>query len=134
MINYRHPQYETLDEEQIQAINLMHISREAMLTAANNDVNSAKAIYPSWVALETALQRLWGFTEDISYVKFWHYPHCTCPKIDNDDLYPSGLYVFNNSCPIHGTVVETNDSKELKDIIAKALEKSKKGTTKEELF
>ena len=128
MINHQHPQYETLTHAQVQAINLLHVSREAMLTAANNDVNSAKAIYPSWLALEAALQRLWGFPEDVNWVKTWHYPHCTCPKMDNDDSYPHGYYTYSGSCPIHGKMLleTSSDSKELRDVISKALKKGKK--------
>jgi len=114
MINHRHPQYKTLDQNQIQAINLLHVAREAILTAANNDVKSAKAIYPSWMALETALQRLWGFAEDTNYIKFWYYPHCTCAKFDNDDNYPYGLYIINGSCPIHGKEMNDGGSSAIK--------------------
>ena len=128
MINHKHPQYQLLNANQIQAINLMHVAREAMLTAANNDVKSAQAIYPSWLALETALQRLWGFSENINYVRTWTYPHCSCPKIDNEDSYPHGYYVSSGSCPIHGSAVEPAEDKksmELKDVLTKALKKGK---------
>lgn len=122
MINHRHPQYATLNQTQIQAINLLHVAREAMLTAANNDVESAKAIYPSWMALEAVLQRLWGFPEDVNWVKFWYYPYCTCPTIDNNDAYPHGYYSYSGSCPIHGhKLAESSDSKELKDVLEKTL-------------
>lgn len=105
MINPRHPQYPTLDKDQIQAINLLHVAREAMHTAAYNDLKSAQAIYPSWLALEASLQRLWGFTEDSNYIRTWDYPHCTCPKMDNDDNYPHGYYTYSLNCPIHGQLL-----------------------------
>lgn len=111
MINTLHPQYKHLTKDQVQSINLLHISREAMLTAASNDLESAKTIYPLWLALEAALQRLWGFPENVRYVRTWEYPYCKCPKIDNEDRYPSGEYIVNSKCPIHGQDIKDENNK-----------------------
>ena len=51
--------------------------------------------------IELELQRLWGFKEDHKFIKFWEFPKCVCPKLDNEDRWPSGVYVYNCSCPIH---------------------------------
>jgi hypothetical protein len=106
MINEKCSKFKDLNNEQVYAINLLHDAREIMFTAAETTIDNAKAIYPAWLALEAALQRLWGFDEDATYIKIWNYPHCSCPKIDNDDTYPFGYYTFNNDCPIHGKIYE----------------------------
>jgi hypothetical protein len=51
---------------------------------------------------EFELQKLWGFPEDSKFHRFWHTPKCTCPKLDNDDNYPSGYYSINLQCKLHG--------------------------------
>lgn len=52
--------------------------------------------------IEYELQALWGFKKDKKYHKFWNLPGCQCPKMDNDDIWPSGYYITSGSCPIHG--------------------------------
>jgi hypothetical protein len=52
--------------------------------------------------IEFELQDLWGFPRDARYHKFWLRPKCTCPKLDNEDAYPTGFYTTNQECPIHG--------------------------------
>lgn len=52
--------------------------------------------------IETELQALWGFEQNINYYKFWDVPACVCSKLDNNDNYPHGHYYVNNRCPVHG--------------------------------
>lgn len=53
-------------------------------------------------SLEFMLQRLWGFRMDNKFHRFWERPRCACPKMDNDDRYPTGIYVVSGSCILHG--------------------------------
>lgn len=55
-----------------------------------------------WDLIEYQLQDCWGFERNNSWFKFWDRPGCTCPKMDNDDSYPSGIYNIRGDCPIHG--------------------------------
>jgi len=52
--------------------------------------------------LEYKIQEAYHFEKDQNYHRFWEAPKCKCPKIDNSDSWPSGLYTFNLNCPIHG--------------------------------
>lgn len=52
--------------------------------------------------LEFRLQRLWGFSEDKNFHRFWETPKCTCPKMDNADAYPYRQYI-NMDCKLHGS-------------------------------
>lgn len=51
--------------------------------------------------IEFKLQETWGFPLDANFHRFWDYPKCECPKIDNYDAYPHLQYI-NNNCPLHG--------------------------------
>ena len=51
--------------------------------------------------IEFLLQEAWGFDRDEKYHKFWEFPNCQCPDMDNRDRYPSEYYVISGECPIH---------------------------------
>lgn len=56
---------------------------------------------------EFRLQDLWGFAQDSAYHKYWNFiPGCTCPKLDNSDLFGSNYRVITGSCPYHGENVK----------------------------
>ena len=52
--------------------------------------------------IEETLGEIWFGKADLSYYKFWKVPKCTCPKIDNADIDPSGAYYYSIDCPLHG--------------------------------
>lgn len=53
-------------------------------------------------SIEFSLQDLWGFPRNIHFHAFWKIKGCQCPKMDNQDAYPSGHYVKVKNCPYHG--------------------------------
>lgn len=65
---------------------------------------SLKNKYKQLTDIEFNMQMLYGEPEDIKYHKFWETPKCTCPKIDNLELFPSDNPIFDKECPIHGTI------------------------------
>lgn len=65
-----------------------------------NDDNLSQ-FYKKLTNIEFDMQLLYGEVEDISYHKFWETPKCTCPKIDNIEIYPSKTPFFDKKCPIH---------------------------------
>lgn len=102
MINTFHPKYEVLSQDRVLTIDLLHTVRDLIEVCAKQSEDVAKDLYSIWLKNETTLQKMWGFDEDVKYIKWWNYPRCTCPKMDNDDAYPSGYYVTSGNCPIHG--------------------------------
>lgn len=52
--------------------------------------------------IEFKLQELWGFPKDARWHKFWEVSHCLCPKMDNNDWYPTGRCFISGNCPVHG--------------------------------
>ena len=67
-----------------------------------NDANELKLYDAYYTFLEFETQKLLEMKEDIAYHKFWMRPKCECPYLDNNDRYPSGIYIKNNNCPLHG--------------------------------
>lgn len=85
--------------------NIFLVSEESR----SNDLQ--RALYKEWYALEQELQILWKFDQDDNKIKFWNFPACSCPKMDNNDNYPYGYYVYSGGCIVHGDKVnvETKD-------------------------
>lgn len=52
-----------------------------------------RARQAGWAENQYALQRAWGFPEDPNYHRAWWIKGCTCPKMDNDDNYPTGYSI-----------------------------------------
>jgi hypothetical protein len=63
---------------------------------------SASTYVELWEQNEYRLQELWGFPKDPNYHRFWEMAGCTCPKMDNEDAYPTGYYTRSGNCPLHG--------------------------------
>jgi len=67
-----------------------------------NSDDNLKSYYKKLTDNEYNMQLLYGEDEDISFHRFWETPKCTCPKIDNIEIYPSKTPIFDNNCKIHG--------------------------------
>ena len=59
--------------------------------------------------LEYHIQQLWDFDPDRTKHRYWcRLKFCSCPTLDNDELFGTGMRRINYSCPYHGDVrVET---------------------------
>lgn len=92
-----------LTENTIHKIEDLHRKREdyynRMLIAPESDLKVWDKLCEE---LEFELQDLWKFDRNINFHKFWNRPRCLCPKMDNDDRYPTGNYVTMEDCPLHG--------------------------------
>ena len=55
-----------------------------------------------WTSIQFLLQEAWGFPEDVRFHRFWDMKGCKCPKMDNNDSYPSGFYITGGDCRVHG--------------------------------
>lgn len=91
-------------EDSIEAIKAIHQLKILIYEAMEQETELFKLIeYAKNLTLcEFELQKLWGFPEDGRYHRFWLAPKCSCPKLDNEDLYPSIYYYIEGDCPIHG--------------------------------
>lgn len=70
-----------------------------------------KSLKKEWTQNELEIQKAFGLEQNTKYHKFWRMIGCTCPKIDNEDNWPSGYYFINGNCPIHGKH-SINDTKD----------------------
>lgn len=90
--------------QNLEAIKDMHMLKQIIYIDIEQENNGKrlKELALDLQEVEFELQRLWGFTEDARYHKFWQYPKCTCPQMDNEDRYGTKYKIVNQQCPLHG--------------------------------
>lgn len=104
-LNERLVLQQKLSESEVAEILRLHeykLTIRAKMKALPPDNPKIKAYAKDLERIEFLLQDAWKFERNINYHKFWEAPHCTCPKMDNDDAYPTGYYVRHLGCPVHG--------------------------------
>ena len=96
---------QNLSESEVAEILRLHeykLTIRAKMRALPSDNPKIKAYAKDLEQIEFLLQDAWKFPRDVKFHRFWEAPHCTCPKMDNYDAWPSGHYVRNFGCPVHG--------------------------------
>jgi len=89
--------------EQVEEICKLHVKKHDLFKIMEKaPVKDLPELADKATELEYQLQRAWGFPSNSYYHRFWEVPRCTCPKTDNEDRYPSGYYIMDKGCPVHG--------------------------------
>ena len=115
MINLELAKTRDINNTDIMQIQLLHAERTTIIKSMRGiePLADGKLVYTVREAaylhycgdlmqiLESELQRLWKFEQDLSYTKFWLLPHCTCPVLDNEDRMGYGA-IIDGGCPVHG--------------------------------
>ena len=95
-----------LTEGEVEKIKELHVCRLILEweIATNKDADF-ESLIRDWHEVQFKLQEAWKFPLDKNYHRFWDIPTCKCPKMDNDDAYPTGYYVYSADCPLHGPIM-----------------------------
>ena len=118
MINVELAVARGLSDEDIEAINLRHNTREVTETALAMIAAGQGRGVPDdrwdllkvWRANESELQKLWGFPVDSSYHKEFRIEGCSCPKEDNEQYVGTQYRYVSKSCPFHGLVAKHDEA------------------------
>ena len=94
---------------QISNSNLLEAIEGKMFGAKCIKADNGKAVAILWknamlFKLNKELTKLWNFdiNDTEKYYRFWETPKCSCPKLDNEDRYSVGDYIYSFDCIIHG--------------------------------
>lgn len=88
-----------LSEEDVLVIKALHKKLDLV---ANNPEDFYKPVEVI-SSLETALQVMWGFPTMKRFHSHWHrIKGCSCAGMDSSELFGTGLFWKNGSCPWHG--------------------------------
>jgi len=107
MINKKLAKKQKLSPETIGEILLLHDKRDEIEAGMKEmDPVKHKAIlkimFLNWRANEYKLQELWGFEKNANYHQDYLLPHCTCPKMDNQDYLGTNMRWTTEGCIYHG--------------------------------
>ncbi len=81
---------------------MVETTMEAQKVDNTEDIRYLKEGDQALSSIDFMLQHLWGFQMNDKFHRFWERPRCGCPKMDNDDRYPTGVYVIGGQCILHG--------------------------------
>jgi hypothetical protein len=101
MINRNLAEERGLDPTTIATIGVLQHLCDKVVEAAEDDPRLVEELYKNWLAMQRRLQVLWGFEQNDSYIRFWTFPSCSCPVLDNKDSYASGYFIVSEGCPVH---------------------------------
>ena len=94
-----------LSEEGVQLLLKLHEKRwkkiELMKTLDPTDRSALHSLRNQITEIDFELQRTWGFEVNKNFHRFFDLPHCTCPKMDNEQRLGTNYLVLDGSCPVH---------------------------------
>ena len=116
MINEKLADRQGLSKQTRLEIALLHKGRADIFEASRKveSTEMQRELFSDWLDIERALQGLWGFEQDDNYIKFWEFPACSCPTMDNNDAYPYGYYSISGGGIIHGNEANKENEDERK--------------------
>jgi len=103
-LNARLIKQQKCGESEVEAIKSLHEVRLQVedIMRSFDDPEILKHCDKICTTVEFALQGAWGFPKDAKWHRFWERPRCACPKMDNEDMYPTGRHITTGNCPLHG--------------------------------
>lgn len=103
-INTRLVSTQGVNEESVENIIKLHKLRSCYcsLMSVTDDKEKLRQLAHFITQIDYQLQKLWNFSQDYLYHRFWELPKCECPKSDNIDTYGTGHRYINPNCPLHG--------------------------------
>ena len=102
-LNSRLIEKQGLTQAEVDIIKELHVRRnEIEENLQTCRLEERRVLLECWTDNQYKLQSAWRFPEDAKFHRFWDIDGCDCPKMDNDDAYPTGYYVVSQACRIHG--------------------------------
>lgn len=118
-INPNFVRRQNISDETLKKIVDLHVQRILLEESFVSPTNTmtGEEYHEQWTKNQCDLQNLWGFGVDYNYHMFWRMSGCDCPKLDNQDNYPSGPYYFNSSCKVHGFMLAGSTKFKVNEVI-----------------
>lgn len=103
-LNERLIERQRITAEQLSALKMSHQVRHMLFEAAKATTEplKLKMLAALFEALEFEQQELWNFPRDRNFHRWFDFPGCTCPKMDNAQWLGFDRRIRVQSCPIHG--------------------------------
>lgn len=59
-----------------------------------------------WTEIQNKIQITWKLNPNEKKHIFWEMKKCLCPKVENEDAYPTGEYFYSVECPVHKHLID----------------------------
>jgi hypothetical protein len=110
LLNPRLIAQQKLTEQEVDRVEQLHEIREQLFDILENlDITSKsdrrflRASVDMLETIEYQMQAAWKFDLNRDMHSWWYrIPHCTCPKMDNDDNLGTPYRIRTLTCPAHG--------------------------------
>lgn len=91
-------------DEQLSALKMSHQLRHVIFEGAKSTTEplKLKMLAAMFEALEFEQQELWNFPRDKNFHRWFDFPGCLCPKLDNAGMIGIDRRIRAQNCPIHG--------------------------------
>lgn len=106
---------QNVSEGQLFALKASHYLKDIIFEMARNtnEENTIRMLAAVFDALESEQQKLWNFEVDVTQHRFFDFPKCSCPQLDNRDRLGTPYKVHTFDCIVHGkSAVEAASFKE----------------------
>ena len=92
------------NEESINKIKDLHLRKLKIFDKMEqtDDVIKLHQFAKELEQIEFDLQKEWGFEQDRDFHRWWLVPKCTCPDMDNEEMYGMPYGMVDENCPVHG--------------------------------
>jgi hypothetical protein len=102
-LNHKMVERQGVSDATLELIKQSHVERFKLFKTAlaTDDVTTLRSLAAQFEELEFRQQELWGFGRNADYHRWFDFPKCTCPKLDNMDRMGTSYRVYSEDCPIH---------------------------------
>ena len=84
-----------------EVIEILFEFKEA-IAGMSSPYSNFKEMHQDLHELDFSIQEAFGFPQNKDFHRFWEYPGCSCPYIDNFDTWGTSSHYYNENCPVHG--------------------------------
>ena len=108
-LNHKMVERRGISDEAVEKLKQSHIERIDLFqqARATTDVATLRALAEAFEDLEFRQQELWGFDRNADMHRWFDFPGCTCPKMDNAERMGTTYRIYTLDCPIHGSTSHT---------------------------
>jgi hypothetical protein len=98
-----------LSDDDVAELEHLHNVREQLFDIADDcdlddpaSVATLRTMADLLESLEYNMQRVWKFPQNSNFHSWWfQIPHCSCPKLDNQDWIGHPNRVYSGTCIVH---------------------------------
>ena len=76
---------------------------DMMGDAPNYRVDYIRSLARDLEYIEQEIQKYFRFEPNLDYFRFWEMPKCSCPVMDNQDMWGTKYKIYSDKCIIHGS-------------------------------